>query len=110
MTELMHGAAVRVRPDETAFSARRPVWDLDVIGQWTDGAESAKHVGWVRALWGRLEPHVEDSGYVNHLAEDDRPEKVRASYGENYRRLRELKKVYDPTNLFRANANIPPAS
>ncbi len=106
----MHGAATRVRPDETAFSARRPVWDLDVIGQWTDGAESAKHVGWVRALWGRLEPHVEDSGYVNHLAEDDRPEKVRASYGENYRRLRELKKVYDPTNLFRANANIPPAS
>jgi FAD/FMN-containing dehydrogenase len=106
----MHGAATRVRPAETAFSARRPVWDVDVIGQWTDGAESAKHVGWVRALWGRLEPHLEESGYVNHLAEDDRPEKVRASYGENYRRLRELKKVYDPTNLFRANANIPPAS
>jgi FAD/FMN-containing dehydrogenase len=106
----MHGAATRVRPDETAFSARRPVWDLSVIGQWTDGAESAKHVGWVRALWGRLEPHLEESGYVNHLAEDDRPEKVRASYGENYGRLRELKKVYDPTNLFRANANIPPAS
>jgi FAD/FMN-containing dehydrogenase len=106
----MHGAATRVPAGETAFAARRAVWDFDVIGQWTDGAESARHVGWVRALWGRLEPHLEDSGYVNHLAEDDRPEKVRASYGENYRRLRELKKVYDPTNLFRANANIPPAS
>ena len=33
----------------------------------------------------------EGSGYVNHLAADDRPEKVRASYGENYARLRELK-------------------
>jgi FAD/FMN-containing dehydrogenase len=105
----MHGAATRVPPTETAFAARRPVWDVDVIGQWSDGAESAKHVSWVRSVWGEIEPYLEDSGYVNHLAEDDRPEKVRASYGENYRRLRELKKVYDPTNLFRANANIPPA-
>jgi FAD/FMN-containing dehydrogenase len=105
----MHGAATRVPPTETAFAARRPVWDVDVIGQWSDGAESARHVGWVRSVWGTIEPYLEDSGYVNHLAEDDRPEKVRASYGENYRRLRELKKVYDPTNLFRANANIPPA-
>jgi FAD/FMN-containing dehydrogenase len=105
----MHGAATRVPPTETAFAARRPVWDVDVIGQWSDGAESARHVGWVRSVWGTIEPYLEDSGYVNHLAEDDRPEKVRASYGENYRRLRELKKVYDPTNLFRANANIAPA-
>jgi FAD/FMN-containing dehydrogenase len=106
----MHGAATRVPSTETAFAARRPTWDFDAIGQWTDHAESAKHTAWVRELWGRLEPHLEGSAYVNHLAEDDRPEKVRASYGENYRRLRELKKVYDPTNLFRANANIPPAS
>jgi FAD/FMN-containing dehydrogenase len=106
----MHGAATRVPSTETAFAARRPTWDFDAIGQWTDHAESAKHTAWVRELWGRLEPHLEGSAYVNHLAEDDRPEKVRASYGENYRRLRDLKKVYDPANLFRANANIPPAS
>jgi FAD/FMN-containing dehydrogenase len=106
----MHGAATRVPSAETAFAARRPTWDFDAIGQWTDRAESATHIAWERALWGRLEPHLEGSAYVNHLAEDDRPEKVRASFGENYRRLRELKKVYDPTNLFRANANIPPAS
>ena len=55
------------------------------------------------------EPHLEGSAYVNHLAEDDRPEKVRASFGENYGRLRQLKAVYDPTNLFRINANIAPA-
>ena len=104
----MHGAATRVRSADTAFAARRAVWDLDVIGQWTDGAESAKHVPWVRAVWDRLEPHVEGSGYVNHLAADDRPEKVRASFGQNYDRLRKVKGVYDPTNLFRLNANIAP--
>ena len=105
----MHGAATRVPPTETAFAARRPQWDFDAIGQWTDGAASAQHTAWVRALWNRLEPHLQGSAYVNHLAEDDRPEKVRASFGQNYGRLRQLKAVYDPTNLFRINANIDPA-
>jgi FAD/FMN-containing dehydrogenase len=92
-----------------ANAASRPQWDFDAIGQWTDGAQSAEHIAWVRALWSQLEPHLEGSAYVNHLAEDDRPEKVRASFGENYGRLRQLKAVYDPTNLFRINANIAPA-
>jgi len=105
----MHGAATRVPPSATAFAARRPQWDFDAIGQWADEAESAKHTAWVRALWTRLEPQLEGSAYVNHLAADDRPEKIRASFGENYGRLRELKAAYDPTNLFRVNANIAPA-
>jgi hypothetical protein len=105
----MHGAATRVPATETAFAARRPQWDVDAIGQWTDGAESARHIAWVRALWTRLEPNLLGSAYSNHLAEDDRPETVRASFGENYGRLRQLKAVYDRTNLFHINANIAPA-
>lgn len=105
----MHGAATRVRPTETAFAARRPQWDFDAIGQWTDGATSPRHIAWVRTLWSRLERHLQGSAYVNHLAEDVRPETVRASFGENYGRLRELKARYDPANLFRINANIAPA-
>ncbi len=105
----MHGAATRVPAGATAFAARRCQWDFDAIGQWTDGAESAQHIAWVRALWDPLEPHLKGSAYVNHLAEDDRPEKVRASFGENYGRLRQIKGVYDPENLFRINANIVPA-
>jgi hypothetical protein len=45
----------------------------------------------------------------HNVAADDLPEKVRASFGENYQRLRELKTKFDPTNFFRMNANIPPA-
>jgi FAD/FMN-containing dehydrogenase len=105
----VHGAATRVPASETAFSARTPQWDFDAIGAWTEAPESAQHIAWVRALWDRLEPHLEGSAYINHIVEDDRPEKIRASYGENYARLRQLKAVYDPGNLFRVNSNIPPA-
>jgi len=104
----MHGAATRVSSAATAFAPRRAQWDFDAIGQWADAGESTKHIAWVRALWSKLEPHLQGSAYVNHLAADDRPEKVRASFGENYGRLRALKAVYDPKNLFRVNANIAP--
>jgi FAD/FMN-containing dehydrogenase len=104
----MHGAATRVSPTATAFAPRRAQWDFDAIGQWAEAGESPKHIAWVRALWSKLEPHLQGSAYVNHLAADDRPEKVRASFGENYSRLRTLKAVYDPKNLFRVNANIAP--
>jgi len=104
----MHGAATRVPPTATAFAPRRAQYDFDAIGQWADGGQSATHIAWVRALWTMLEPHLQGSAYVNHLAADDRPEKVRASFGANYGRQRTLKAVYDPKNLFRVNANIAP--
>ena len=105
----VHGAAAKVPTNATAFSARRRTWDFDIIGQWTDPSESDSHIAWVKAQWERLEPEVLGTVYVNHMMGDDRPERVRASYGENYARLRELKAVYDPMNLFRVNANIAPA-
>jgi len=104
----MHGVCTRVAPNATAFAARKAQWDFDAIGCWTDGATSARHIAWVRELSARLEPHMSPSAYVNHISDDDRPEVVRASFGGNYTRLRQLKSVYDPGNLFRINANIPP--
>lgn len=105
----IHGAAVRPLPTETAFSARRAQWDFNVIGQWSDAATSDQHIAWLRGIWTRFEPHLLGKVYVNHLAPDDRPETIRASFGESYSRLREIKALYDPANLFRINANILPA-
>jgi FAD/FMN-containing dehydrogenase len=104
----MHGVAARIDPTETAFAPRRPQWDFDLIGQWATPAESSTHIAWVKSVWNGLEPHLLGTAYVNHLAADDRPEKVRASFGQNYDRLRQVKREYDPTNLFRLNANIAP--
>ena len=105
----MHGAGTRVPVGDTAFSARRAQWDFDAIGQWTDGSQSATHIAWVRDVWSRVEPHLKGSVYINHVAADDLPAKVLASFGENYQRLREVKARFDPANLFRMNANILPA-
>ncbi len=105
----MHGAATRVDPEATAFAARRPQWDFDAIGQWADPSESQQHIAWIRTIWENLQPHLEGSAYVNHIALDDAPEKIRASYGSNFGRLSQLKARFDPTNVFRVNANILPA-
>ena len=104
----IHGAITRVPEQETAFGARRAQWDFDAIGQWTDGTESTTHIAWLKDIWGRLEPHLQGSAYINHIAADDQPEKIRASFGVNHQRLREIKGIYDKGNLFRVNSNIPP--
>ena len=104
----VHGAATRVPTDATAFGLRQEQWDFNVVSQWTEDVETDTQIAWTRALWGRIEPHISGSAYVNHLAGDDKPEKVRASFGHNYNQLVALKRKYDPTNLFRLNANISP--
>jgi len=104
-----HGLATRVASDATAFALRQPQWDINVVSQWVEASETETNISWVRQVWDRLEPLTEGNAYINHIAGDDRPEKVRASYGSNYDRLLALKRKYDPANLFRLNANINPA-
>jgi FAD/FMN-containing dehydrogenase len=104
----IHGAVVRVAADATAYALRRALWDVNVVAQWPDPAGSELHIAWVRQLWARLEPLTTGCAYVNHIAGDDRPERVRASYGQNYERLVALKNKYDPTNLFHLNPNVRP--
>ena len=61
----------------------------------------------MRGIWPKLEP-LTNGFYVNTGVSDDTQRRVRAAYGDNYPRLVALKKRYDPTNLFRLNANIKP--
>jgi FAD/FMN-containing dehydrogenase len=104
----VHGAATRVPVGDTAFGLRGEQWDLNVLSQWTDPGDSARQIEFTRQFWGRVEPLISGSAYVNHLAGDDRPEKVRASFGPGYERLVALKRKYDPRNMLRLNANISP--
>ena len=47
-------------------------------------------------------------GYIDMMMEDDGRDRVRAAYRGNYDRLVQVKRRYDPTNLFHINHNIPP--
>jgi FAD/FMN-containing dehydrogenase len=103
------GAISRVAPTATAYWGRASSHNMGLAGAWAlDSGTAEKQTQWVRSSWSLLEP-LSHGQYVNIANSDEREVRVRAAYGDNYARLAELKKRYDPNNLFRLNANIKPA-
>jgi FAD/FMN-containing dehydrogenase len=105
------GAMARVDEVDTAYGARASGFDVNLNAVWLpeEAAHTATHVGWVRSLFDALEPMARGV-YVNFLG-DEGQDRVRSAYGaKTYDRLAELKARVDPTNLFRSNQNILPAS
>lgn len=103
----MRGAATRVETNATAFGNRRDQWDSDIISQWLDAADDEKNISWTKKFWKEIEP-LTNGVYVNHLGSDDDP-RIANAYGENFEKLKAIKKKYDPDNFFRMNNNIKPA-
>lgn len=106
--EYYHGAACRVDPTATAFPHREPGFNLVLAGQWADPADTEVNVQWVRDTFAALEPYTAPRTLVNY-AGADQPDEVVAFYGPNLDRLRDIKRRYDPDNVFHLNQNIPPA-
>jgi hypothetical protein len=104
----MHGVASRIAPSATAFPHRAEQFDFLILSQWPEATDSDRNIEWSRALFEAMQPHLEESVYVNNLG-DEGPGRVQAAYGENYPRLAAVKRTYDPDNLFRANQNIDPS-
>jgi len=102
------GAAGRVKPDATAFWNRDAHHDLAVWASWDNRAQNEQMVANVRSFWRKLE-HLTKGYYINTDTPDDE-RRLRETYGGNYDRLAKIKAKYDPTNLFRLNANIKPAA
>ena len=63
---------------------------------------------WVRQAGARIRPFSTGRSYINFQTADEDEHRIRATYGANFERLTEIKKVYDPDNMFRVNRNIPP--
>jgi hypothetical protein len=104
----MHGVASRIAPSATAFPHRAEQYDFLILSQWPDATDSDRNIEWTRALFQAMQPHLEESVYVNNLG-DEGPGRVKAAYGQNYPRLAVLKGTLDPDNLFSANQNIDPS-
>jgi FAD/FMN-containing dehydrogenase len=108
IVEHMHGAMTRVGVTETAIPHRRPGYNLVIPSVWLDPAATGDNIAWTRATYAALEPFFASGRYVNYLDGDERADAVRSAYGPNYERLVEIKRRYDPQNLFRLNQNIVP--
>jgi FAD/FMN-containing dehydrogenase len=108
MLEHYHGAYSRPAPTATAYSHRRPTYDVVIIANWTNPADHERNTAWARGLFAAVQPQVSRAAYVNFLDRDDGADRVRAAYGDNYDRLVALKRKYDPTNFFRMNQNVRP--
>jgi FAD/FMN-containing dehydrogenase len=105
--EEFHGEVTRVAPIATAYPHRQPGYNLLLISQWTRPADTEAGIAWARETFDALSPYMADRSYMNYLPADDH-DRVHQAYGPNYARLVELKRRYDPGNLFRLNQNIEP--
>jgi hypothetical protein len=99
-----HQRAAGVPQDATAFAIRNGGW-AGVVACRTRESSGCCRVG--SAVW-EVHPSSAGGAYVNMMMEDEGRDRVRAAYRGNYDRLVEIKRRYDPTNLFHLNHNIPP--
>jgi FAD/FMN-containing dehydrogenase len=106
-----HGGAMsRVGETDTAYGGRDTPYLVTAEASWTDPAQNDEAIGWAREMWAAMASHSTGGMYLNFPGlGEEKEELVRAGYGVNYDRLADLKRTYDPDNLFRMNLNIPPA-
>jgi hypothetical protein len=100
------GAINRVATDATAFPHRYVKHDTLFMMNWAIGVDPAPHVQWLREYFAAIQPYTH--GFYTNDVMDESQRVVNRNYQGNYERLAHLKNKYDPTNLFRLNANIVP--
>jgi len=101
------GAASRVDRHETAFSYRDAKWSMVIVGVDPDPVNAGKITQWTKDYWAALHPYSMGGAYVNFMM-DEGIDRIKATYRDNYDRLVEIKRKYDPENFFRINQNIRP--
>jgi FAD/FMN-containing dehydrogenase len=106
--EHFHGAVTRVGVSDTAVPHRDEGWNMLIPSVWTDPADTEANVAWTRETFAALRPHMGAGRWLNYLGDDQADDAIRAAYGPNYDRLREVKRRYDPDNVFHLNHNIVP--
>jgi FAD/FMN-containing dehydrogenase len=106
--EQFHGAVTRIGATETAVPHRAEGWNLVIPSVWIEPAETPANVAWSRETFAALRPNFGTGRWLNYLGDDQAEDAIRAAYGPNYDRLREIKRRYDPNNVFHLNHNVAP--
>lgn len=103
----INGACHRVSSDATAFAYRDATFAPVIAGMWPDPTKNQANIKWVRDYYDATAPESEQGGYINFMSEDDQG-RIKDNYKGNFSRLVEVKRKYDPQNLFHLNQNIKP--
>lgn len=102
------GQTTRVAPTAMAYSSRDAKYVMNVHCRWESAADDDRCIAWGREFFAKSQPFASGGAYINFLTQEEAG-RIAFAYGPTYSRLVELKKKYDPTNLFRMNQNIKPA-
>lgn len=106
----LEGALNERADDDGAVGNRDVHYVLGVNGMWPPGDPQGEAFRrWVRDAWEQLRPFTAGRTYINFQTADEDQARIRATYGANYDRLVQVKRAYDPANLFRTNRNVVPA-
>src|SRR5690606_3675695 len=104
------GGAIARRPAvATAFPHRERAACVAAVPKWENAADDAHMLSWADRMFEALAPHAAPGVYVNYL-DSVAAEPAGAAWGGNLDRLAQVKRRWDPGNLFRVNHNIPPAA
>ncbi len=106
---ILGGAMARVGAEETAFAHRDAPVMVVIVTPFEDMAEAPVHAAWTQAYYEALRPRA--TGVYSNFLEAEGEDRIHEAYPEaTYRRLADIKRRYDPSNLFRRNQNIAPAT
>jgi hypothetical protein len=105
----INGAAHRAGNGDTAFSYRDANFAVVIVGVDPNPANKDQITKWCKGYFDTLHPYSAGGAYVNFMM-DEGQERFEASFRDNYARLAQIKRQYDPTNLFRVNQNIRPSA
>jgi FAD/FMN-containing dehydrogenase len=106
--EHFHGAVTRVGVTDTAVPHRQQGYNLLLPSVWLSPADTEANITWTRTTFDLFSPYLERRRWLNYFSDDDAADAVRQAYGPNYDRLIEVKRRYDPDNVFHLNHNIAP--
>jgi len=107
--EHFHGEVTRIDPSAIPVPHREPGWNLLIPSVWADPADSDANIAWTRETHAAVGPHLAERKWLNYLGDDQADDAIRGAYGANYDRLAQIKRQYDPDNVFHHNHNIRPA-
>lgn len=104
------GAMQRVAADATAFGDRSAPFMLSIDAVWSDRRDDEANMSWARAFWQDMQRHSTGRLYLNFPGHGEDGDLVRQALGDTiYARLQQVKRKFDPQNLFRLNQNVQPA-